>query len=84
MEKPDLRVQSSLAKCIGTIVSITGALIVTLYKGLPLANVAAASPNSQSNEVLLSAQQNWVLGGFLLTIGSLCLATLFILTVNLV
>ncbi|KAE8023427.1 hypothetical protein FH972_009121 [Carpinus fangiana] len=77
MEKLDLRVQSSLAKCIGTIVSISGALIVTLYKGLPLASIAA-SPNSQPNEVLLSAQTNWVLGGIFLTIGSLCLSTLFI------
>lgn len=82
MEKLDLRAQSSLAKCIGTIVSIAGALIVTLYKGLPLAS--AASPNIQPNEVLLSAQPNWVLGGFLLTIGTLCLATLLILQVNFV
>jgi hypothetical protein len=82
MEKLDLRVQSSLAKCIGTIVSIAGALIVTLYKGLPLAS--AASPHIQPNEVLLSAQPNWFLGGFLLSIGSLCLATLFILQVNFV
>ncbi|KAH9709085.1 WAT1-related protein [Citrus sinensis] len=33
MEKLDLRVQSSLAKSIGTMVSIAGALTVTLYKG---------------------------------------------------
>ena len=83
MEKLDLRVQSSLAKCIGTVVSISGALIVTLYKGLPLASIAA-SPNSQPNEVLLSAQTNWVLGGIFLTIGSVCLSTLFIVQVNLV
>ncbi len=78
MEKVDLRTKSSLAKCIGTMVSILGALIVTLYKGLPV--LSASSPK----EVLLSQQSNWVLGGFLLAIASLCLAILFIVQVNLV
>ncbi|XP_050276789.1 WAT1-related protein At3g28050-like isoform X5 [Quercus robur] len=76
MEKLDLRTQSSLAKCIGTMVSIIGALIVTLYKGLPIIN--ALSSKGQPSEVLLSLQSNWVLGGFLLAIGSLCLSILFI------
>ncbi|KAK4598184.1 hypothetical protein RGQ29_015600 [Quercus rubra] len=76
MEKLDLRTQSSLAKCIGTMVSIIGALIVTLYKGLPIIN--ALSSNGKPNEVLLLLQSNWVLGGFLLAIGSLCLSILFI------
>ncbi|XP_050276787.1 WAT1-related protein At3g28050-like isoform X3 [Quercus robur] len=76
MEKLDLRTQSSLAKCIGTMVSIIGALFVTLYKGLPIIN--ALSSNGQPNEVPLLLQSNWVLGGFLLAIGSLCLSILFI------
>ncbi|XP_041012751.1 WAT1-related protein At3g28050-like [Juglans microcarpa x Juglans regia] len=77
MEKLDLRFQSSLAKCIGTIVSIAGALVVTLYKGLPI--TSASSPDSrQPNEVLLSPKSNWVIGGCLLATGSFCLAVLFI------
>ena len=82
MEKLDLRTQSSLAKCIGTMVSIIGALIVTLYKGLPIIN--ALSSSGQPSEVLLSLQSNWVLGGFLLAVGSLCLSILFIVQVKLV
>ena len=77
-----MRTQSSLAKCIGTMVSIIGALIVTLYNGLPIIN--ALSSNGKPNEVLLLLQSNWVLGGFLLAIGSLCLSILFIVQVKLV
>ncbi|KAK7818540.1 wat1-related protein [Quercus suber] len=76
MEKLDLRTQSSLVKCIGTMASIIGALIVTLYKGMPIIN--ALSSNGQPNEVLLLLQSNWILGGLLLAIGSLCLSILFI------
>lgn len=82
MEKLDLRVQSSLAKCIGTIISIAGALVVTLYKGLPI--TSTSSPNSRQPNVLLSPKSNWVLGGCLLATGSFCLAVLFIFQVNLV
>lgn len=83
MEKLDLRFQSSLAKCIGTVVSIAGALVVTLYKGLPI--TGASSPNThQFDEDLLLPKSNWVLGGFLLAIGSFCLAVLFIFQVNVV
>ncbi|KAA8519152.1 hypothetical protein F0562_013374 [Nyssa sinensis] len=35
MEKVDCRSSSTLAKFMGTVVSITGAFIVTLYKGPP-------------------------------------------------
>lgn len=80
MEKLDLGVQSSLAKCFGTMVSIAGALVVTLYKGLPI--TSASSPNSQLNDALLSEQSTWVLGGILLALASLCLSTLFIVQVK--
>lgn len=82
MEKLDLGVQSSLAKCFGTLVSIAGALVVTLYKGLPI--TSASSPNSQLNDALLSEQSTWVLGGILLALASLCLSTLFIVQTHII
>lgn len=82
MEKIDLRMQSSLAKSIGTIVSIGGALTVTLYKGPSI--IFTSSPNNVPNELHLSMHSNWVIGGILLATGSFLLALLFILQANIV
>ncbi|XP_042493826.1 WAT1-related protein At5g40230-like [Macadamia integrifolia] len=60
MEKLDWKSSSSQAKSIGTIVSISGAFIVTLYKGPPI--LMDPSLNS-SNRLHLSSQSNWVIGG---------------------
>uniref|UniRef100_A0A2N9IVJ7 WAT1-related protein n=1 Tax=Fagus sylvatica TaxID=28930 RepID=A0A2N9IVJ7_FAGSY len=76
MEKLDFRNRSSLAKSIGTMVSIAGALTVTLYKGPPIA--FAQLPNTLHHELLASVQSNWITGGFLLVAASFCLALLFI------
>ncbi|RZC28282.1 WAT1-related protein [Glycine soja] len=64
MEKLDLKLQSCQAKSIGTVISIAGALIMTLYKGLPMTS------DVMPNNVFLSSQQSkWLLGGFLLAVG---------------
>ncbi|PON98896.1 Plant-drug/metabolite exporter [Trema orientale] len=67
MEKLNWRSSTSLAKSMGTIVSITGALIVTLYKG-PSLLLTSSSSNLFYTELL--QQPNWVLGGLLLTADS--------------
>ncbi|XP_048494869.1 WAT1-related protein At5g40230 isoform X2 [Beta vulgaris subsp. vulgaris] len=67
MERLDLRNPSSQAKCLGTIVAISGAMVVTLYKGPSL---ITQTPSDASNK-LLSAPSNWTLGGLLLAITSL-------------
>ncbi|CAL5421388.1 unnamed protein product [Camellia sinensis] len=54
LEQADFKSSSTLAKSIGTIISIVGALIVTLYKGPSL--------------LMTATQYNLVLGAFLLTI----------------
>ncbi|GLU21577.1 hypothetical protein SLE2022_377100 [Rubroshorea leprosula] len=82
MEKIDLRMQSSLAKSIGTIVSIGGALTVTLYKGPSI--IFTSSPNNLPNELHLSIHLNWVIGGILLATGSFLLALLFILQTSII
>ncbi|KAG6659448.1 WAT1-related protein At3g28050-like [Carya illinoinensis] len=65
MEKITLRSASSLAKILGTIVSVSGAFVVTLFKGPP---IVIAHPASLSlSQPLSSENSNWVIGGLLLT-----------------
>ncbi|KAL0305046.1 UNVERIFIED_CONTAM: WAT1-related protein [Sesamum angustifolium] len=67
MEGLNLRRTSDLSKSLGTLVSIVGASIVTLYKGPAIMNKTLTLGSS----VLFSpSQQNWVLGGVLLAIAA--------------
>lgn len=52
MEKLVWRSSTSLAKSLGTIVSITGAFIITFYKGPAL--------------LMTSSSSDWVIGGLFL------------------
>ncbi|XP_050235941.1 WAT1-related protein At5g40240-like [Mercurialis annua] len=64
MEKLDWRSRSSVAKLLGTIVSITGAFVVTFYKGATL---------------LKTPKSSWILGGFFLTAESFLISVWYIL-----
>lgn len=65
METVVFRSATSRAKVVGTIVSVTGAFVVTLYQGPTI----AFTTTSPSNEIqlLTSTQPNWMLGGLFLT-----------------
>nr|POE83619.1 wat1-related protein [Quercus suber] len=65
MEKVALRSTSSQAKILGTIISISGAFVVTLYKGPPIVIIQTTSVSL--NQPLNSLKSNWVIGGLLLT-----------------
>ncbi|CAK7326938.1 unnamed protein product [Dovyalis caffra] len=65
LEKLDWRSSSTLAKSMGTIVSIAGAFIVSYYKGPSL--LIAPSPSNLHHQ-LLSQQSNWIIGGLLLAV----------------
>nr|XP_024923313.2 WAT1-related protein At5g40240-like isoform X1 [Ziziphus jujuba var. spinosa] len=77
MEVLDLRMKSSQAKSIGSVISIAGALIVTLYRGFPLTS-AISVPHKILNELVFSLQSKWVTGGFLLLLQSFSLALLYV------
>ncbi|KAF5940152.1 hypothetical protein HYC85_021319 [Camellia sinensis] len=81
MEKLDLKVQSSQAKSIGTILSITGAYIVVFYQWPPIL-FSRPLPNLHSFSV--SLQSNWIVGGFLLATSSFLISLLYIVQVELV
>ncbi|KAK9115065.1 hypothetical protein Syun_021862 [Stephania yunnanensis] len=65
LEHVNISKRFGLAKVLGTIVSIGGASIITLYKGPPLLNQNdAPHGNSSSGETIISAKdvKNWTLG----------------------
>ncbi|KAF8009846.1 hypothetical protein BT93_J0740 [Corymbia citriodora subsp. variegata] len=66
MEKVSLKRSSSQAKIIGTVLSISGAFVVTLYKGPPIITPALKWPLS-FDPLLSTSSSNWVLGGIFLT-----------------
>ncbi|XP_057448437.1 WAT1-related protein At5g40210-like [Lotus japonicus] len=75
MENLNLKLHRSQAKIVGTVVSIAGALIMTLYKGVPLIrqNLALGGRGAY-----LSVQSDWILGGFILATASFCASVMFI------
>ncbi|XP_037495587.1 WAT1-related protein At4g15540 isoform X1 [Jatropha curcas] len=71
MERLDLKSKSSQAKSIGTMMLITGGLVVTLYKGLPI--------NKLQSQILVLPPSNWAIGGFFLAVHSFILAVIYII-----
>ncbi|CAL5191730.1 unnamed protein product [Lathyrus oleraceus] len=65
MERVAIRSSSSQAKVLGTIVSISGAFIVTLYIGPPI--IVAHRHSLSLHQTLKSSDQSWAVGGLLLT-----------------
>jgi len=80
MEKLDWKTNSTRAKSIGTFVSITGALIITLYKGQAIIHNDPSDKLSPKN-LVSSKQFDWVVGAVLLAGHSLVLSLLFIVQV---
>ncbi|KAJ4835001.1 hypothetical protein Tsubulata_051052, partial [Turnera subulata] len=65
------------AKIIGTLVSISGALVVTLYKGPEIISISSAKP---TNSFLLQSTTttNWIIGGLLIATEELLSSTWYI------
>ncbi|OIW07270.1 hypothetical protein TanjilG_08385 [Lupinus angustifolius] len=69
MEKVVVKSASTQAKILGTIVSISGAFAVTLYKGPPIIIISHTPSISLHKPIntLNSLDRNWAIGGLLLT-----------------
>ena len=63
MERLDWKSYSSIAKSLGTVVSIAGAFVATLYKGPTLLTTELSPANSSK---LFSQESNFMLGGLFL------------------
>ncbi|KAJ4821848.1 hypothetical protein Tsubulata_051582 [Turnera subulata] len=64
---------SSQAKLIGTLVSISGALVVDLYKGPQIVSISSTTTTASNSflQSLGSPTTNWVIGGLMFTIEEL-------------
>ncbi|XP_028778631.1 WAT1-related protein At3g28050-like [Neltuma alba] len=68
METIAIKSTSCQAKVLGTIVSISGAFVITLYKGPPIIITHAPSFSlHQPLNILKSVDRSWAIGGLLLT-----------------
>lgn len=77
MEKLNWKANSTQAKSIGTLVSITGAFIITLYRGQAIIN-NHPSLHLSSNKLGSSEQFHWIIGAVFLATHSFVLSLLFI------
>lgn len=78
MEKIAIKSRTTQAKIWGSIISISGAFIVTLYKGKSIIIAHNSIHLQQSNSILTSIDTNWAIGGLLLTVSNILLTIWFI------
>ncbi|KAF5755103.1 putative EamA domain-containing protein [Helianthus annuus] len=69
MEKIDIKSSSTIAKLLGTILEISGAMVFIFYDG-PLILRMTSNLNSH-NRLLLSQETKWVFGGLIITAGAI-------------
>ncbi|XVF58118.1 hypothetical protein PTKIN_Ptkin07bG0037200 [Pterospermum kingtungense] len=81
MENLDLTSSSTQAKIIGTIASISGALVIVFYKGPKLFSSPSLTPPAVSHWSLAlgSSQSNWTIGGLLLALQYLLVSIWYII-----
>ncbi|AEE77400.1 nodulin MtN21 /EamA-like transporter family protein [Arabidopsis thaliana] len=81
MEKVSFKERSSVAKVMGTILSLIGAFVVIFYHG-PRVFVASSPPYlnfRQLSPPLSSSKSDWLIGGAILTIQGIFVSVSFIL-----
>lgn len=78
LEKLDLKNSRSLVKIIGTLVLISGAMIIVLYKGPPIGTMPDSSPENTHPSNPSSATNYWILGGFFIAVAALSKAVTII------
>ncbi|WZZ74239.1 hypothetical protein YC2023_085609 [Brassica napus] len=81
MEKVRFKERSSVAKVMGTILSLVGAFVVVLYHG-PRVFIVSSAPNLNFHQLspsLSSSNSDWIIGGCLLTIRDIFVSVSFIL-----
>ncbi|XP_021806564.1 WAT1-related protein At1g21890 [Prunus avium] len=65
LEKINFKKIPSVAKVIGTVITVTGAMVMTWYKG-PIVELIRGQTQSHHNTTALSTEQHWITGTFML------------------
>lgn len=85
MEKLELKQVRCQAKLIGTLVTVVGAMLMTLYKGpvmeLFWTKFMHARPHESESPADGSSGKNWLMGCIFVIIATLAWASLFVLQV---
>lgn len=81
MEKVDFSSASTIAKAFGTLVSILGAFMLTLYKG-PQILLTSSSSLKSVYELLDIPESDWVIGGVLFTVDCFAASAFIIVQVQ--
>ena len=85
MEKLDMKKFRCQAKVVGTVVTVAGAMLMTLYKG-PIVEMVWSKyvhpHNSNAAENSGSSDKDWLKGSILLIIATFAWASFFILQVR--
>ncbi|ERM99080.1 hypothetical protein AMTR_s00101p00110260 [Amborella trichopoda] len=86
MEKVNLKKVRSQAKVVGTLVTVAGAMLMTLYKG-PIVEMLWSKHSSAhqgyGNSTPTSTDKDWLKGSILLIFACLAWAAFFVLQVHL-
>lgn len=84
MEKIDVMKVRCQAKILGTIVTVAGAMLMTLYKG-PIVELIWSNKihpkQTSGTETTANSDKDWVKGSILLIIATFAWASLFVLQV---
>jgi hypothetical protein len=85
MENINMKKLRCQAKVVGTMLTVAGAMLMTLYKG-PIVELfwtkdTLHSKNNTTN-ITTSCNDNWFIGSILLIISTLAWASLFVLQVR--
>lgn len=81
METVNIKKLPSQAKVIGTAITVTGAMVMTLYKG-PIINFITSHSGNHGSSADASENQHWVSGTIMLLAACCGWASFFILQVK--
>ncbi|KAG0467691.1 hypothetical protein HPP92_018679 [Vanilla planifolia] len=82
IEMVDIRSRASQAKITGTLITVAGAVLMILYKGVPVALPWTKASSQVSADAAVQDEKHWILGTFMLLASCTCWSGFFILQAN--